>query len=488
MLRNRHGFELGLVPTLAALALLVLASPAPAGQQGNLQPVGRLLLELDTATSQFRLDDNDGATADPTQLIFDQKILKAKNACLMGLTPDGSNPTDPDALVSIADSPTDWGIDTGKLALGGRTGKGTGCGQLEFGEVLRFQTNSLLLTNANIQVEAKQDASAKLTMFLDDGVDVTFVGTRYLLSGRAASNPPAEVVAAPPEHVITILANRPDGGPDSKQQDDGFWIIEAPFHNIEVFEILTNSDGTTGKLSIKGGGEFADPSANRSEWIAYDPDGLLFCEDGFSTGEGAATGSRTNEGTCISRIPFEFDFDGEEMTFNVLDPDDQGAAFAFRVRFDAEPAEHPIPRTVLAYSPDGVDCTGVDLEDQSTFTDACIGMTLCVGTPVRLCADGSGCQEDTDCTDDSTCRLSDLIPPSGGFPDLVDESATTLEYGCICEEDVLVLGPGLCDDGSSCENDADCTGGGSCELFPEDSIAVEQCIFAVGDLRSSRKR
>ncbi len=423
-----------------------------------------------------------------TQQIFDRKIVKSKDACLAGLAPDGSDPTDPDALISFAESPVNWGIDTGKLALGGRAGRGTGCGQLEFGEILRMRANSLFLTDASVQVEAKQDAAAKVTLILDDGVTETVVGTRYLLTGRAANNPPAEVAAAPPAHVSTILANRPDGGPDSKEQDDGFWTFDAPFHNVEEFEILTNADGTRGKISIKGGGEFPDPSANRTQWVAFDPDGLLFCEDGFSNDDGTASGSRTNEGACTSRLPFEFDFDGDELTFNILDSDDQAAAFAFRVEFDAESATYPLPRTILSYSPDGVDCTGVDPNDANTFTASCIGLTLCEGTPVRLCADGSSCQENADCADDSACRLADLRPPTGGFPDLVGESPATLEYGCICEEDILYLGPGLCDDGGSCEVDADCSSGGSCALFSEDSIAVEQCIFAVGDLKVSRKR
>jgi len=353
---------------------------------------------------------------------------------------------------------------------------------------MRFRVNSLLLTNATVQVEAKQDAVGKVTLILDDGTSETVVGTRYLLSGRSASNPPAEVAAAPPAHVTTILPNRPDGGPDSKEQDDGFWNFDAPVHNVEVYEILANADGSQGKLSLKGGGEFPDPSANRSEWVALDADGLLFCADGFSNDDGRVTGSRTNEGACISRIPYELDFDGFEMTFNVLDPEQQGTAFAFQVQFDPEPVAHPIPKTVLAYALEGVDCTGVDVDDPSTFTAGCIGLTLCEGTPIRRCADGSGCQQDADCADDSACRLSDLLPPAGGFPDLVGDSPTTVEYGCICEEDVLYLGPGLCEDGSSCEVDADCADSSSCTLFSGDQMSVEQCIFALGDLKGSRKR
>jgi hypothetical protein len=489
MPHNRNGFERGLGPILATLSLLALASPALAGQEGNLQPAGRLLLELDAATSQFRLDDGDAATADPVQLVFDQKTLKQQDACLVGLAPDGSDPADPDALVSLADSPSEWGIDTGKLALGGRTGKGTGCGQLEFGEITRIQVNSLLLADVSVQVEAKQDVAAKVTLILDDGSAETVVGTRYLLSGRAVNNPPAEIAAADPTHVSTILANRPDGGPDSKEQDDGFWIFEAPFHNIEVYEVLTNADGTRGKLSIKGGGEFPDPSANRSVWTAFDPDGLLFCSDGFSNDSGTATGSRTNEGTCVSRIPYELDFDGFEMTFNVFDPDDQGTAYAFRVQFEPEPAAFPIPKTVLAYALEGVDCTDVDVDDPTTFTAGCIGLTLCEGTPIRRCiGTDDGCQSDSDCAEGSACRLTDLLPPAGGFPDLVADSPTTVEYGCICEEDVLYLGAGLCEDGSGCEVDADCADGSACELSPGDRMSVEQCIFALGDLKGSRRR
>jgi hypothetical protein len=344
-----------------------------------------------------------------------------------------------------------------------------------------------------VQVEAKQDVAAKLTLILDDGVAETVVGTRYLLSGRAVSNPPEEIVGAPTAHVSIILANRADGGPDSKEEDDGFWDFTAPPHNVEVYETLTNADGTQGKLSIKGGGEFLNASLNRSQWIAIAPDGLLSCWGEFSSDEGA-TGSRTGEGECMARIPYESAFDGEEFTFNILDTENQGTAFAFRIRWDPEAALDPIPRTVLSYAPGGVDCTGVDPDDPDTFTEACIGLTLCLGTPIRRCGDrfGIGCQEDADCTDGSACQFIDLLPPVVGgvgvFPDLISDSPATVEYSCICEEDVLYLGPGLCGDGSSCEEDADCADESTCELFSEDRISVEQCIFALGDLKLNRRR
>jgi len=520
--------------------LRALHQAAAAGGGGNLQPVGTLLLELDASTSQFRLDDGDATTADRIQLIFDRKVLRSKDACLVGLTPDGSDPTDPDALVSLAGSPTDWGIDVGKFALGGRIAKGSGCGQLEAGEIVRMRINSLLLSDGVVQVEAKQNASAKVTLILDDGTAERVVGTRYLLSGRAGDSPPAEVVAAcAPVPVgdcalVTEVLPRTDGGPDSGEQDDGFWVFDAPLHNVEVFQILANADGSEGKLSIKGGGEFPDPAQNRSRWVAFEIDGLLDCGDGFTcqgdddcTSDGV-TGNRTDVGTgdaCASPIPFDLKFDGQQVTFSFLDASSQDPAFALDVRWQAEAAgrdpgaapgaQFPLDPTILSYDAAGVACGSGSCSNDSTpcdsnrdcapgstcalpVTQSCIPLSLCVGTPIRRCADGSGCQEDVDCSDGSSCRLEDLVAPAGGFPDLVPGS-TTLEYGCVCEEDVLYLGPGVCDDdsgdlkGASCGDDADCVSAAhpnaSCVLFPDgDQITVEQCVFFVGDPAIRRGR
>ncbi len=504
MLLDRHRFGSGsgrCGATVTTLALLAFASPALAGEQGgNLEPVGTLKLELDANTSRFRLDDGDGNPAnDRFQTIFDRKLIKNADACLVGLAPPASAPgvTPGNAeLVALPGSPgsTDWGIDQGKLALGSRVSRGgTGCGQIEFGEIARLEADSLLLADASIQVEGKQDASARVILIVDDGVTQTEVGRRYLLSGRAVSNPPAEVAAAPPGHVSVILGNRPDGGPDSGNNDDGFWVFSGPLHNVEVFQILTNADGTRGKISLKGGGEFPMPSQNRSEWTVFDVDGLLACGDTFSclgnedctSEEGTVSGNRTDTGTgdaCTVPIPFELKFDGEQVTFNFRDIDNQNPGIVLDVKWEAQAAQFPIDPTVLSYDPAGVDC------DAGEFTNTCIPLTLCEGTPIRRCSHNStlACEEDPDCGAGNSCRLVDLVAPAGGFTDLVPSSPDTTEYGCVCEEDVLYLGPGLCSNGDSCQVDADCLDDSSCE----DRIAVEQCLFFVGDavfLRGGRK-
>ena len=290
----------GLGITLVGVAFLALGGPALAGETGgNLLP-GSLLLELDATDSQFRLIDCvdvdllgngnecDDTLATPntlgTQVIWDRKLTKAKDSCLAALDPPEDNPAGmngnlPSPLVSFPGAPafTNWGTDEGKFALGGKEGnkKGAGCGQLEFGEILRLEFNLGFLTDFRIQVEAKQDASVRVILISDDGINPPQeVGRRYLLSGRAPLNPPAEiaaVLAGPnPEHVTTILG-RSDGGPDSGNNDDGFWISglffgddPTPAHNVEVFEIRENSNGVRGKISFKGGGEFIDPFNNRA--------------------------------------------------------------------------------------------------------------------------------------------------------------------------------------------------------------------------------
>jgi hypothetical protein len=544
---------------LAALALLAPSGPALAGEDGNLQPVGTLLLELDANTSRFRLDDGDGSPGnDPFQAIFDQKLVKTADACLAGLAPPGSAPgvaAGNAELVSLPGSggATPWGIDEGKLALGSRLKKGTGCGQIEAGEAARLEAQSLFLADASIQVEAKQDASARVILILDDGVSQTEVGRRYLLSGRAVANPPAEVASAPAEHVSVVEGNRPDGGPDSGNNDDGFWIFEAPLHNVEVFQILANADGTQGKLSIKGGGEFPMPSANRSQWTAFAVDGFLGCGDTFSCAgnedctseQGSVSGNRTDTGTgdaCSALIPYELAFDGRQVMFNFVDTADQNPGITLDVAWETEAAQVPLDPTVLSYDPDGVDCedgscsndgsvcqTHSDCSAGNTcvlpVTASCIPLTICEGTPIRRCShDASlGCREDSDCGSGNTCRLADLVAPAGGFPDLVPASETTVEYGCVCEEDLLYLGPGACDGlsgdlaGSSCDDDADCGTGGTCERFGHcddasgaqtgascadsaectdgtdqgscvfgDEVGVEQCLFFVGDAFLSR--
>ena len=521
---HRFGLGLGKVGTaLAALALLALPRAVLAGDQGgNLEPVGTLLLELDTSTSRFRLDDGDGNAAnDRFQAIFDRKLIRTQDACLAGLAPPDSAPGVAPGnaqLVSLPGSPdsTAWGIDEGKLALGSRLKKGTGCGQIESGEIARLEAGSLLLADASIQVEAKQDAAVRVRLIFDDGVTETEVGRRYLLSGRAVANPPAEIASAPPEHVSVVQGNRSDGGPDSGNNDDGFWAFTAPFHNVEVFEILTNADGTQGKLSLKGGGEFPMPSANRSEWAVFEVDGLLACGGGFScegnedctSAEGSVSGNRTDTGTgdaCTALIPFELKFDGEQVTFNFRDIANQSPGIALDVAWEAESAQFPIDPTVLSYDPEGVDC------DPGEFaTNACIPLALCEGTPVRRCSHDPelACEEDPECGSGNTCRLVDMVAPGRcsngdscqvdadcsdssecvlGFPDLVPSTPDTTEYGCICEEDILYLGPGRCENGDGCQVDAECSDGSTCE----DQVAVEECLFFVGDaifLRSGTKK
>ena len=195
----------------------------------------------------------------------------------------------------------------------------------------------------------------------------------------------------------------------------------------------------------------------------------------------------------------------------------------------------PIPTTVFSYDIDGVDCGSgfggtaskpdVDPDGDGPFSLACIGLKLCVGTPVRRCAVDVGvgdlCQEDANCDPGVDCQLVDLLPPGppavppDAFPDLVgglcnadgsacDEDAdctvpadicnlgSTDEYGCICEENVVYRGP-ICDEasgdqaGASCADDTDCVDGTHPDATCLDAqIQAEQCIFFTGDAKLKR--
>jgi hypothetical protein len=210
-----------------------------------------------------------------------------------------------------------------------------------------------------------------------------------------------------------------------------------------------------------------------------------------------------------------------------------------------------------------VDCNdpSVDPEGDGPFSESCIGVKLCEGTPVRgcggevdVCDNGDPCEVDTDCTAGGVCNFGvpttpcekdtdcavgvaceflNLEPPvPDGFRDLVrvcdnngdpcqentdctdggvcDEDATG-QYVCICEENVLYLGP-KCSNATTvgCTDDtvvADCdsisvpvcnvdqcsNNGATCTLDSDcgpitcvEQIVAEQCIFFTGDAKFKR--
>jgi hypothetical protein len=512
---SRFGPLLGpLGPGLVALALLAFADPAAAGQQGGgtLRAAGTLLLELDANTSRFRLSDctdvngdrfcdSDGTTplwgagGDPFQVIFDQKIVKNNLGCTLGLAPPSGEFTGGTELVSIAaSSPSDPGIDAGKFALGVRANRGTGCGQVEDGETFTLMTRPrpdgkrLLLADAQIQVEAKQDVSARVEVCLDecpvDPVDKVF---RYLLTGNGIDNPPLEVtqacrgvpVATCP--LVSLALPRNDGGPDSKEQDDAFWEFSAPLHNIEVYDVLTNSNGVVGKLSIKGGGEFPectseDPKCNpddpraavRSTWLAFEAEGVLNCFERFVEADNFSGRRLLNDGvtdpTQCELIPYNADYfdDGQSVSVASFDATTGGqdVNFTFAVCFAEEHVATAVDPTLYSFrqdlDPTTCDSVGACLQTGTACSAdcgvdgpcvfPCFALETCEGTPTYQCFGDSGpiagtvgcvqnearCFEDPECilcAANQSCELSDLAPPAGGFPDR-DLAVPGINYAC----------------------------------------------------------
>jgi len=522
----------------ALLIPSLLAGPAHAGSTQSALPVTTLKLELG-GPDRFVLLDAEGAEIAVQDLIdLKTETSRGKDGCVLALRPDPNRPPeDHNELVNLVAPGGRAGIDVNKGAIGDRENKGAGCGQLEQGDVLDIFFLGRSVVSSRIQLETKQNAAAEITFRLDGVV----VGRRYLLSGTAAAPPDFPPMKSP--DLLLCNVGAPDGNPDSFERDDCLLYLSRargaidgepnpePFHN--QLSILVRNDG---KISLKGGSEFPDPDANRSAWDVVEFDGILDCGDGFScqgnedcTSDGVS-GNRTDVGTgdaCAVPIPYELKFDGQEVTFRFVDTFDQQPAFALDVQWEVEAtgrdpggtpgAQFPPDPTILSYDPAGVACGPGSCTSASTpcqfnsdcapgstcvlpVTDSCIPLTLCVGSPIRRCSNDPTltCREDADCGPGNTCRMDDLVAPAGGFPDLVSGSPTT-EYGCVCEEDVLYLGPGLCDEasgtlaGASCGDDSDCLDAastqGSCELFPDgDRIAVEQCLFFIGDPAFKRGR
>lgn len=543
-------------PALFALAL-ALAVPAfagdPGSEAGSIETLGTLKLELDANLSQFQFVPVDGALDTETQVVFDQKIIKRSNGCKLGLTPPEESPPAPPGggaeLVSFANSATVPGLDAGKFAIGGRDGKGTGCGQWDFGEggridMLGGQVPLIVGGRVQLQVEAKQNASVQLDFFLkldDEAGTEILAGTRYLLTGSGTLNPPLDVSNACGGttsgcELVAELLPKSDGGPDAGTGDDGLWEMDSvPPHNVEVFRILQNSDGSAGAISLKGGGEYTgqpgdldDPASNRSEWNIIAADGILDCFDGFDTNGLVGRRLANVGGVCGDLIPYTASFDGSEAEF-VADNGAQAATYKFDLNWLIEQASglNIAPSKITFRDDFAIDC-------ESSDPPTCFDLELCTGTSVRACSGGEldTCLEDADCvdqvcsddvtlvcTEDSdctagtcgpqTCEFVELIPSetrcsddntvcavdgdcgagascAPGFEDL-DSGLGGTQYGCVAERVIQHLGTVSRCSGTedSCEIDGDCTAG-TCEPI-EDAIDVDECIFVEGDLKMSRK-
>ncbi len=480
--------------TTAATMLGLFAAPAMAGVAAApaLDPVGRLELQFDNSVQQFLLVDDTASVVAGPQSFFDGGALSNGQRGLLILDPefDDTAPT-PDMLVTFGNSPSQATIDEGKLAIGAGKRTGNDRGFITSSDTLRIDFPLLAVADPVFQVEVKQDVAAKIVFLLNG----TQVGEpHYLLSGGSVASPPSEVPTGDPDRVCKVN-ELTDGGADSGNNDDGLCELpKAPLHNAEIWTVING-----GKLAIKGGGEYPVPGDFRTSWDAYALDGFLDCGDEFASDGGEVTGRRaiTNVGGgCTSLIGYDIEFDSvkNEVSFEVVDPDNQNLGTIFDVEFEPQPLGSEDDETLLSYT-DAIDCDNplvTDPTDPNQATRSCIGLQTCVGQPIRACSDsGNSCSKDSDCdvATGESCDTLQLIPPVGGFPDLVlSTPAPATEYGCVLEETVIYLGsPGSCslDSSISCATDSDCDAGVCNLVTPE--VQVLQEIFIFDDVRFGRR-
>ena len=540
--------------TLVALVTLTFVGPALA-EGGNLA-VKLVELELGGPDRFVLCDDaNANGQCETAEEELVQNIVsgQGKKGCELSLVGD--------PVVDLTSAAGPPGIDANKGAIGDRDNKGTGCGRLEHDDILDVHFLGRAVVESRVQFEAKQNVAGEI-IFKLAGAEV---GKRYFISGNATAPSGFPPTGSP--DILLCNVGSSDGNPDSGESDDCLLYLSRaggaesgasnpePLHDEQSYFVLND-----GALSLKAGSEFAFPDENRSVWRVVEFDGLLNCGDSFScTGDpdcvSGVSGNRTEEETgdaCTNPIPFELKFNGRLVVFNFLDTNNQNPGVTFDVEWETQAtgrdpllapgAQYPLEPTILSYDANGVACgigscsndaaacqLNSDCDPGNTcvlpVTESCIPLTFCVGTPIRRCSNDSslGCREDEDCGPGNTCGMDDLVAPApDGFPDLLP-SSTSIEYGCVCEEHALYLGPGVCDDqsgdlaGTSCEDDSVCGSGGSCELFarcddasgalvgtscgenadcvdganagacvPGDELALEQCLFFTGDAHFKR--
>lgn len=540
MLPKAHRFRPGIREFQAAilgLALVGSGGAALAGSSGGtLQQTGTLELRLDNTTPESRfVRRNSAGSIVEQQLIAESQEKRSK--CLVELplfATDVATSTEVPPLVSNTASPTPWGIDQGKgPALGGRGGaRGTGCGQIDFGEVFQIDFPSDLVgSEVRVQIEAKQQAVVRLSFWLNPSLldgslpdEDTLVGTRYLVTGSIAAPGneglwPQEVQDALAAGLVTRVCITPDCGNDSGASDDDIWVmgtsveiesgllrgdgVPVPLHNRERFEILESSAGT-GLLSLKAGGDFAAAKIElyRSTWQTFEAEGLLDCFDSFTVSSDAGGRRLDNEGCTI--IPFTAAFDGKLFSFDTRTGAQQ-VNLTFDVCFDPEPASTKDDPTLASFrdvnattcDPDNGIC--VDADGLPTSTGACTAdsecgmdekcsfncfpLELCLGAPMYECLDASNatvgsCVGESgatgaQCNTDSDCETGEAC----SFSCVTDSDCAT---GTTCE--LVDLTRLRCADGTTpcmVEGEACETGGGLCEnRFPDLDLEAEGVNYA----------
>ena len=449
----------------------VVAAPA-------LAPVGRLELQFDGEVQQFVLVGDEGQTIAGPQEFFDRRRESKRKKGLLGLHPefDPHNPT-PDMLVTFANSPNAATINEHSRRIG--AGDRFWLRGFLFGHKrLRIDFPQIIVADPVYKVETYSNAVTRVVYYLEgERVGEPY----YLLGGNSVNHPPAEVPINDPNRFCVVTPDlNTDSGYSSGSSATGYCALPtAPLHDASEFSMLQ------GKLALKGD----------TSWGVFEPDGFLDCQDSFATEDGRVTGARTEnvEQDCSALVAFELEFDPESNTVvsNVADPQNQNLGTTFAAAWERGPVGN---RTFLAYDGDDINCEdGRDPFDPKQATRECIGLTTCVGQPIRSCSiSGESCNTDDDCGSDSgdSCRLSELVPPVGGFPDLVESTpAPVTEYGCILSEESTYVGSeGQCslDSSLSCISDEDCGNAGFCQLG-KPQIDVRQKIFIFDDVRFGRR-
>lgn len=278
------------------------------------------------------------------------------------------------SLVSFAGSNKGLGLSFDSLGVRSQ-GPGRSCGRTSGGESFEISINNAtddLLADLNfysmeLDIEAKQNAVVVAETFLG-GSAGTSVGIFELRTGSSATAPP---IPGDTTHSATSTAGEgatanclqgvSDSGADSGANDNCRWTIEpgVPFDTV----VFTTPEG--GEFGLEGGEDTGEDS------LFYLTDvGVLDCGDTEVTGDGlgaplvsvtrrAQTDCQLKEFTLGSgAFPADVGIaEGADQSFT-FDPSGGGAGqanatFDMTVTWVPEPAQNPVPATLMDYDGDG---------------------------------------------------------------------------------------------------------------------------------------
>jgi hypothetical protein len=269
-----------------------------------------------------------------------------------------------------------------------------------------------------LDLEVKKNANILLEIMINGSVTETY----ELRSGGTIVE--GEGVDDPEElPAIFNCAARSDSGPDAGLADNCYWLVKAIGNGFR----LRNKDGSAGEFSWEGGGDFFTAGtafANNS--VIYltkvedigalgcdtnpDPDTTAKIGDGSTAAQCQIIRQDPGDGSCDISVSYVFRSDLTDNACEFITQNDLQTVMNIFIEFK--------PETAIGL-PSSDPWEGQPLTRVSFGSDPVPNRDF----PIQRC--------DSTLAPGNSDKLDDGPPPIPNVPDLVPETATTIEYACV---------------------------------------------------------